>query len=200
MRRNLDKPTLDEQIWAGAKILANQLARANTHLHFFRGLLGRYSELAGEKDFWDYTLSAHAGMVIRDVGVVYDIHKAGINLIQLLRLVESKCDGTTVDKRLKIFLAIADKASVDPMVRVMRQWRNNIVAHYNNEIARADRSEFSQQNPLNEAQLQILIDRGFEIVEWCALVAGRPTKFPRFAPGINGHKTVLNKLKVQSGL
>jgi hypothetical protein len=51
-----------QQICNRARILGNQLARANTHLHFFTGLLGRYGDLCRQKDFWDYTLAARGGM------------------------------------------------------------------------------------------------------------------------------------------
>lgn len=190
--------TPNERLRGGVKILANQLARANTHLHFFRGLLERYSELTAVKDFWEYTLAAHSGMAIRDVGVVYDTHRNGINLINLLGLIDPKPLNLSNRNKLGGFVAVVGKSTADPNVGVLRQWRNNIVAHYNFEIAQTDREEFSKQNPMNEITIQLLIDRGFEIVEWCAQTGGQPTAFPRFAPGKDGHETVLEMLRSKS--
>jgi hypothetical protein len=197
MCKDSQKQTPNERLCGGAKILANQLARANTHLRFFRGLLSCYGELAHAKDFWDYTLTAHSGMAIRDVSVVYDSHKGGINLINLLRFIDNQSLDAANRQELQGFIAVARTSSADPNVRVLRQWRNKIVAHYNNEIAWTDREDFSKQYPLDEIKLQLLIDKGFEIVEWCTQIASRPAAFPRFAPGKEGHKIVLAMLRAR---
>jgi len=198
MSKNPTKLSNIELLRRGARILGNQLARANTHLHFFRGILGRYAELSGAKDFWDYTLVAHSGMAIRDLGVIYDTHRKGINLANLLALVDAQSLEVSNHQKLLGFIGVAGKASTDPAVETMREWRNNIVAHYNEEIAATDREDFWKKNPLDEAGLQALIDTGFEIVEWCGQIANLSDGFPRFAGGKGGHLTVLDSLKALS--
>jgi hypothetical protein len=193
------KPSAIERLCKGTEILANQLGRANTHLHFFRGLLGSYGELRGAKDFWDYTLVAHSGMAIRDLSVVFDTHKKGINLINLLRLVDVQSLDTASGQKWQGFVALAEKSSGDPLVRALREWRNNIVAHYNEMIAATDREEFWKQNPLNEAMLQALVDRGFEILDWCSHIGGLAVTFPRLAAGKDGYLTVLERLSGRPG-
>jgi len=192
------KPTLSTKIdrmRSGTRILGNQLARANTHLHFFRGLLLRYGELSKAQDFWDYTLAAHSGMTIRDLGVICDTHKLGINLINLLAQVDTPLLDSASHQKLLRFRGVAGKPSTNPRVTMLREWRNNIVAHYNDVVAANDRDDFWNQNPLGEVALQTLIDTGFEIVEWCGKMASVSSEFPRFANGKNGHFAVLDSLK-----
>ena len=202
MSGNSQTAGANQRICSRARILGNQLGRANTHLHYFAGLLARYGDLGRQKDFWDYTLAAHGGMAIRDLGVIYDTHRDGVNLNNLLALV----DGTSLDaseqQRLQGFIARVGRSSADGDVRSLRQWRNNVVAHFNDRIAATDREGFSKQNQLDEAMLQRLVGKGFEIVEWCARLCGDGLEFPRFPEGKDGHVAVLEALiayRKQSG-
>jgi hypothetical protein len=104
-------------------------------------------------------------MTIRDLSVIYDTHHKGINLIKILGLVDIKSLGDADKQKYRAFAAAVRKSSADPLVRILREWRNNIVAHYNYEIASTDREDFWTQNPLDEERLQTLIDNGFEILE-----------------------------------
>jgi hypothetical protein len=183
-----------------ARVLGNELARANTHLHYFQGLLSNYRVLNKAKDFWDYTLAGHCGMAIRNLGIIYDTHRDGLNLVNLLDVIDVKMLDAAGVKKLQTFRAVVNKTSADPAVRSLRQWRNNIVAHLNGAIADANREQFSKQNPLDEAMLQALIDKGFEIVEWCAQIGGDPKEFQRFPEGKDGHAQVLEALNSMSQL
>jgi hypothetical protein len=54
-----------KRISAGEKqfqLLANQLARANTHYHFAKELHENHQKLGWAKDFWEYTLTAHCSI------------------------------------------------------------------------------------------------------------------------------------------
>jgi hypothetical protein len=202
MSGNPQAGSANQQLCSRARILGNQLGRANTHLHYFAGLLARYGDLQRQKDFWDYTLAAHGGMAIRDIAVVYDTHRDGVNLGNLLALVDGTHLGASEQQRLQGFIAGVGRASADPDVRSLRQWRNNIVAHFNDKIAATDRESFSKQYQLDEAMLQRLIDKGFEIVEWCARLCGDGQEFPRFPEGKDGHAVVVNAVvasRKQSG-
>jgi hypothetical protein len=182
-----------EKLDKWSQVLASQLARANTHLRFFNRLHACYSELTEAKDFWDYTLTGHAGMVIRDLGVIYDTHRDGVNLLNLLALAQSQ--GLGDPGKLQTFTGVVAKASSDPRVRTLRGWRNNIVAHHNGEVALTDREEFCNQHPLDTPMLQALVDEGFEIVEYCAHLAGRTTSAPRTAPGTAGVEWVVRAVR-----
>ena len=175
--------------------LANQLGRANTHLHFFQGLLACHGELQREKDFWEYTLTAHIGMAIRDVAVVYDTHAKGVNLLNLLRGLDGCPLDRTGQMKLGTFLEAVGKCPANPLVRALRGWRNNVLAHYNHDVALSDRSEFCAKHPLDERMVQGLVDMGFEIVEWCASALAVRGGFPRFAEGKDGHLAVLQALR-----
>jgi AbiU2 len=199
MSKNPTQLNSIDRLRRGTRILGNQLARANTHLIFFRGILGRYAELgAAAKDFWDYTLTAHSGMAIRDLGVIYDTHRDGINLANLLEMVDVQTLDVSSRQKHLGFVGIAGSPSTDPAVKTLREWRNNIVAHYNEEVAATDREDFWKRNPLDEASLQTLIDKGFEVVEWCSQIANLSDGFPRFAEGKDGYLTVLDSLKCLS--
>jgi hypothetical protein len=199
MKKNSQRLTDVERLRGGANSLAVELARANTHLRFFRALLSGYAALSGAKDFWDYTLAAHGSMVIRNLCVVYDTHSDGMNLINLLGLVGARCLDPANTRRLRTFAAIVGRSSADPHVGMLRKWRNNIVAHYNTDIALTERDSFSRKYLLEEDMLQVLIDRGFEIVDWCAVMGGRPTVFERFAEGKDEHQAVLAAWEARSG-
>ena len=141
-------------------------------------------------------------MAIRDLGVIYDTHRDGVNLNNLLALVDRKGLDVSGKQRLQAFIALVSRSSADADVRSLRQWRNNIVAHFNDRIAATDREGFSRQNQLDEAMLQRLIDKGFEVIEWCGRICGDSRAFPRFPEGKDGHVAVLEALgahRKQSG-
>src|SRR2546427_12690100 len=87
--RAVSQPTKDQRRQE-IDALANELARANTHFHFFRKLHENYHELAAARDFWDYTLAAHFGTTLLQMARVYDTSKDGLNLQRLLSTVEKK--------------------------------------------------------------------------------------------------------------
>jgi hypothetical protein len=197
MTENAKVMSAGDRLFSRAHMLGVQLARANTHLHLFCGLLRYCGDFGRAKDFWDYTLTAHSSMAIRNLSVIYDTHRDGMNLLNLVKSVDvGGLDETNVGKR-DSFLMVVRKENADPQVQVLRDWRNNVVAHFNEHIACSGREEFCKRNPLDEGMLQVLIDRGFEIVDWCAKIGGRNSPFQRFVEGKDGYRLVVAAVKIQ---
>src|SRR5258708_35525302 len=87
-----------------AGVLAIELARANTHLHFFRELHQAYRPPIKIKDFWDYTLTAHFGMTLSQICRAYDTRRDGINLLQVLGSVDKSGLNAQERQRLDVYL------------------------------------------------------------------------------------------------
>ena len=123
-----------------ADALAIELARANTHLHFFKRLHENYRELGGAKDFWDFTLAAHIGMALLQLARVYDTRREGLNMQRVLRAVDEKL----LDKadRQSLMDHTCQCAKQDRLVGKLKEWRDNVIAHYNCDCALAPRDNF----------------------------------------------------------
>jgi hypothetical protein len=171
--------------------LAIEVARANTYFHFFKQLRQNYHDLAKAKDFWDYTLAAHMGMALLQTARVYDKSGEGLNLRYILKGTDRK----VLDKAKGQLLSKYEKECDEPdaLVTKLRKWRNNIIAHYNRSHALA-RQDFWTHHPWELSEVQELIDRAFEVLDWCALMAGHPNTFQRLAEGKDGYQMVLDRL------
>jgi len=172
--------------------LAIEVARANTHFHFFKQLQESYHDLAAAKDFWDYTLAAHIGMALLQIARVYDKSNDGLNLQHILEGIDRKVLDKAKTQLLSKYEKECDKP--DALVTKLRAWRNNIIAHYNRGHALA-RNDFWNLHPWENSEVQELIDRAFEVLEWCALIDGHPNTFQRLAEGNDGYQMVLDRLR-----
>jgi hypothetical protein len=182
------------------EVLAAELGRANTHLHFFRGLWNARSEYSRElnvaKDFWDYTFSAHVGMALLQLCRIYDWHSDGINLRTLFRKIDRRQLRGSALQQLDKDIQIVQKESTDPLVTKLRYWRNKIIAHYNCRIALAGRNDVWKENPWDKLEeIQMLIDRGFEMLDRCACIHGQQTSYKKLAEGKDGYQNVLHALR-----
>jgi hypothetical protein len=165
------------------QVLANELARANTHFYFGKKLLENYQQLGAAKDFWDYTLAAHYSIALLNLCRVYDFHKHGINLFNCLKSIDEKVLDQAKRNQLSVYVSECRQKSQNPLVESLRTWRNKIIAHYNIEAA-LDREGFDNDNPDEpEEMLRNLIPSGFKILEWCSSLHGNITTYDKFAPG-----------------
>ena len=177
------------------QILANELARGNTHFHFAKALLKNYQQLGTARDFWDYTLSAHFSIALLNLCRVYDFHRDGINLANCLKSIDKAKLDQVARNQLGVYVAECDSKTQNSLVESLRTWRNNIVAHYNLKAA-LDRARFDKDNPDEpEEMLDKLIPFGFEILEWCSGICGEAIICEKFAPGKEGCETVLKCLR-----
>ena len=170
--------------------LAIELARANTHLHIFAGLHENYNAFGNAKDFWDYTLAAHFGIVLVQIARAYDHHPKGLNLQHILLNAESLPLDEGNWQSLQKYRSFC--AKTDPHVKKIAIWRNNIFAHYNRKVALGSREDFWSRYPLELADCQSLIDRAFEILEWASVVHGCSCNYRRFAHGKDDYHIVLD--------
>ena len=172
--------------------LAVELARANTHLHFFNRLYENYEMFSKAKDFWNYTLSAHFGLTLVQIGRVYDSHGDGLNLFYILRRMEESVADTSNRQKLLYFQRMLDKK--EPTLEKFRLWRNNVIAHLNRGVALADRQVFWEENPVLPNDCQKLINQGFEILKWCSCLLKQPRSFQEFAEGVDDYQIILNAI------
>jgi hypothetical protein len=184
--------------YAGEKefqLLANQLARANTHYHFAKTLHDNRQQLGWAKDFWEYTLTAHCSIAFLDLCRVYDYHKDGLNLINCLQSIDKNTLNQAKLEQLDFYVGACRRPrSNNSLVNSLRAWRHNIIAHYNFEVAH-DRDGFDGNNPDEpEKIIHSLIEMGFTILEWCSGLQGKATIYQKFAPGKDGCEKVLNRL------
>jgi len=185
------------------EVLATESAIANTHLHFFRGLWNARSaysrELSEAKDFWDYTFSAHIEMALLQLCRIYDTHEDGINLLTLLlqtkKIVRRQLQNSALQK-FDEDLQTVQRKSPDPLVAKLRYWRNNIIAHYNCRIALTGRNDVWKENPWdNLDEIQMLIDRSFEMLDRYGCTHGQQTIQKKLAEGQDGFQNVLHALR-----
>jgi len=134
------------------QLLANQLARANTHFYFAKELHQNYQQLGWAKDFWDYTLTAHCSIALLDLARVYDTHKKGINFFTSLKSVDKSTLNQAKRIQLNDYITLCGPETPNSMVQSLREWRNNIIAHYNIDVA-FDRESFDRNNPLEPEEI-----------------------------------------------
>jgi len=108
------------------QVLANELARANTHFYFGKKLLENYQQLGAAKDFWDYTLAAHYSIALLNLCRVYDFHKHGINLFNCLKSIDEKVLDQAKRNQLSVYVSECRQKSQNPLVESLRTWRNKI--------------------------------------------------------------------------
>ena len=175
------------------QLLANQLARANTHYHFAEELHENRQTLGWAKDFWEYTLTAHCSIAFLDLCRVYDYHKDGLNLINCLQSIDKSTLDTANKNQLSFYVSVCSSKSHNRLVNSLRKWRHEIVAHYNFEIAH-DRDGFDKNNPDEpEEIIHSLIEMGFKILEWCSGLQGKPTIYQQFVPGKDDCEKLLKR-------
>jgi len=178
------------------RLLANELARANTHYYFGEILHANLQKLGEAHVFWEYTVTAHVSTAFRHLCVVYDYNNKGINLIKCLKSIDERTLDQAKQKQLGDYVGLCGQKSQDHWVQSLRAWRNKIVAHYNEEAA-LDREGFDKDNPDEPSEiLRNLIDSGFKILEWCSGLHGRPATYPRFARGKESCAAVLKCLQI----
>jgi hypothetical protein len=177
------------------QLLANQLARANTHYHFAKELHENHQKLGWAKDFWEYTLTAHCSIAFLDLCRVYDYNKDGLNLINCLQSIDKRALDQAKQNQLSFYIAECRQQSQNSLVKSLRTWRNAIIAHYNFEAAH-DRDGFDKNNPDEpEKIIHSLIEMGFKILECCSGLQGKATIYQKFAPGKDDCEKVLNRLE-----
>ena len=119
-----------------------------------------------------------------------------MNLLYILRCVGKAQLDEARRQSFECYLKCCAKN--DPLVNNINQWRNNIFAHYNRQVALGGREDFWSKVPLDLPGCQNLIDRAFQILEWSSVVLGRPRIYQKFADGKDSYQIVLDALRLKS--
>jgi hypothetical protein len=163
-----------------------ELALASRHLHLFRGLWdahGKFDkEMRETRDFWYQTAAAHLKAALLQLCRVYDHYnksrKKGINLLVFLLKVKAdwpkKIDQARLREQLEEDIQIcgqqvvctnADRRALVDLVKKLREWRDNVVAHYNYDVAIFDAQQFRSRNSWTVSEIQELINQGAVILD-----------------------------------
>jgi len=166
---------------------------AKVHFDIFNGLRNSWSEYIREIQnspcFWDFTMRAHIDARVIRLCRIYDEDGSAFHLTRFLeesirknpnlfseeafrkRLKnETNRDVGTLAKyrrnlnpeQLKKELWFC--SNHNPLVKNLREWRNNMVAHFNYNEAINQSEPFHKRHPLLFEHIQELIDEAFSIV------------------------------------
>jgi hypothetical protein len=166
---------------------------AKVHFDIFNGLRNSWSEYIQEircsPCFWDFTMRAHIDACVTSLCRIYDEDGSAFHLTRFLEESIRKNPnlfseeafrerlkneaGRDVDGLAKYKRSLNPEqlnkdlrfcSNDNPLVRNLREWRNNMIAHFNYNEA-INRSEpFHTRHPLPFEHIQELIDEAFSIV------------------------------------
>jgi AbiU2 len=171
-------------------ILTAQLAIAKRHLDCFSALWDAQAKIEQElhhaRDFWFLTAGAHMRSTLLQLCGVYDYDTDGINLLRYLSEVQKDWSREVVkaglNSQLRCDIAICgprpscvspDRQSYVALVRTLREWRNNIVAHLNYNVALYDAEGFRMRNPWTVSGIRQLIDEAVATLDRYAFDRGK---------------------------
>jgi len=175
------------------KGLIDQLFFSNLHYQIGTGLRESwreyYQEVVPSHVFWQFTIQAHDTMSVLGLCRVYDntkfANKTCLTLRRFISTVEANPDvfqESEFRKRLEKNPHIdslaqrlpkldpnqieADKefCDSDAMVKHLRKYRSNMIAHLNYEYAVGKDKDWSKSNPIPYSDIKKLIKQGFEIL------------------------------------
>jgi len=174
------------------KGLVDELFIANLHFRIGTGLRQSwreyYPEMGRAHVFWEYTIHAHDTLAVLGLCRVYENTKTAdqqcLTLRRFIRTVEHHPEvfqKTEFQKRLSKNPHVdylsqrleppdanqikTDKALCDDQaVKNLCDRRNKLIAHANYEFTVGKKKEHFKSNPLPYADIEMLIDRGFDIV------------------------------------
>jgi hypothetical protein len=189
-------------------VLTTELAIASRHLHFFKALWhtqGNFGKMPETRDFWYATASAHMKAALLQLCRVYDHDEAGINLLVFLRKVQTdwskEVGQTQTCQQLNEDITICgpkpscekvDRHAFVLLVRKLRKWRNNIIAHYNYEVGIFDAQEFRSRNRWELSEIQELIDQAVVILNRYTFSDSKDIRYADWFDGKTYYETAEN--------
>lgn len=160
--------------------LAEELARANTHLLFYKKLLGarqgtHQREFIHSLEFWEYTITANLDAALLRVCRVYDAYsnqkrpeRDALHLLRFVEDVEAAGIQDSDKAQRSEHLRFLRRECPDQRVAKLRKWRSGVIAHRNRRLLLGGRDAFLRDYPLDVEHIQELVDAGFRILEWGA--------------------------------
>jgi hypothetical protein len=174
-------------------VLQRDVFRAKVHFDIFKGLMEAWPEynpeIRNSPCFWNFTMQAHIDAVVAGLCRIYDGNRVALQLTRFLE--ESVKKNPNLFSKAAFEARLKGQAHRDveglakyprslnyeqltkdlwfcsdenPLVKTLRLWRKNIVAHFNYAEAVNQAEPFHKRHPLPFADIQKLIDEAFSIV------------------------------------
>lgn len=182
-----------EQLSKEIDSLQRNVFQAKVHFDIFNGLREAWPEYIQEIQnspcFWNFTMRAHIDAAVLHLCKIYDEDGSALQLTRFLKDSIQKnpnlFNETAFKKRLKdepnrdveglakyrrnlnheqLKKELWFCSNDNPLVKNLREWHNNIVAHFNYSEAVNQSEPFHQRCPLLYEDIQKLIDQAFSIV------------------------------------
>ena len=180
----------DEKFSRELNSLQKDIFRAKVHFDIFNGLRQAWyvREISNAPCFWDFTMQAHIDAAVWRLCRIYDEHGAAFHLTRFLeesvlkapnlfseiafreRLkndVNRDVDGLAKYRRTLNHEQLKQElwfcSDQNPLVKNLRLWRDNVIAHNNYAEAVVQGEPFHKRHPLPYEDIQKLIDEAFSI-------------------------------------
>lgn len=189
------------------KVLHDELFNAKAHFDIFMGLREQWNEhireIQNSPAFWHLTVKSHIDAAVSHLCRAYDSNERGLHLSSFLETVEENvalfCEGefrkrhagrAGLDGLAKYCrtVSLSDLAmhkdhcsKSDPLVALLRRWRNNRIAHFNHDEALSLKPPMHKTDPLLFEHIKTLIERGLDIVNHYSGLLDANTYSNRFA-------------------
>lgn len=187
----------DEQFNILLDTLAEGLLNAKQHYRIFKKLhesLDEYNrEIYQHIGFWGWTFDAHLNMAILCLCRSYDKHRDALSLNKFLEIIKSQPNRFSEDinqdeleKDIKLI------SNDNPLIKKILSMRDKKIAHTDIKLSIEREKE---PNLLSFEEIQILIDRGFEIYNKYRLLYNNSRISEEFS-GQDDYKYILSNIKI----
>jgi hypothetical protein len=191
MGKKVTAPVTADVLSKQIKALQSQLFNAKVHYDLYMSLSeawrGKHNrEMRDSPFFWQFTMGAHINGAVLHLCRAYDSNKKALQLSRFLENVAQSasvfCESEFrerhkanphVDWLAQYPRTISLKCLQDdldfcnsgnPLVKNLRRWRNELVAHFNYEEAVVAKEPMHKRCPLPWADVKRLIDEGLAIL------------------------------------
>jgi hypothetical protein len=175
-------------------VLTTRLAIAKQHIDCFSALWdaqGHFNkELFETRDFWFLTTTAHLNCALLHLCIVYDDDPGAINLLRYLTevrkgwLKEVTEAGLTLPLHADILICGRKPLCSEPdrqrhliLIKTLRKWRHNVVAHLNYGVALSGGGAFRLQNAWTVPDLLQLIREAVTMIDRYAFSRGKDIRY-----------------------
>ena len=168
--------------------------------------------------FWQFTMKAHIDAAVVYLCRVYDSHKSALHISKFLKTVEENShlfcesefrrrhaanphlDGLAqIPRRINLKELSHDQAFCSKdnlLIKNLRLWRNNFVAHFNFDEAVNQTVPMDQRQPLLFEHIKMLIDGGHDILNRYSSLLDAKTYSDQFvSPQRSDYSYVLKSLR-----
>jgi hypothetical protein len=218
----MGKPITADDLSRQIELLEKQFFNANVHFELYMGLARGWNkhirDIQNSPVFWQFTMKAHIDAAVVHLCRVYDSHKRALQISKFLQTVEENshlfCESEfrrrhaanphvdflarssrTIDlKQLSRDQAFCSRDN--PLIKNLRMWRNNFVAHFNFEEALNQTVPMDRRHPLLYEHIKALIDGGHDILNRYSSLLDAKTYSDQFlSPQRSDYSYVLQSLR-----